>query len=282
MTGMSRTWWGQRFLHALEELTDAGRLARGRTYARGGKVLSYEVAGNTVSARVRGSINPYFGVYKEPIYTISIELKRIPFATWEQALGGIATRASFVAKLLMNEMPDTIDEAFADLGVHLLPDSTNDLATYCSCPDWANPCKHVAGVYYLLAADLDSDPFLLFELRGLSRAALRHQLQASPLGRILSAELTPQEVSVVPDQSYNTVPVSEPARELSHRDFWLGGRRLPDFEPASRPPVPGLVIRRQGDYPAFWKKDISFIDVMDGVYERVRTKSPYVKRTNYW
>src|SRR5207253_1847109 len=96
-------------------------------------------------------------------------------------IGDLSTRASFVARLLMNEMPDTIDEAFAGLGTHLLPHDRRDLITDCSCPDWSNPCKHIAGVYYLLAADLDSDPFLLFELRGLSRKNLRHQLEQSPL-----------------------------------------------------------------------------------------------------
>ncbi len=68
MAQFSRTWWGQRFIEALEQFTDPARLGRGRSYARGGRILDYKLADGTVTAKVRGSINPYFGVYTEPIY----------------------------------------------------------------------------------------------------------------------------------------------------------------------------------------------------------------------
>ena len=256
---------------------DGGRLSRGRTYARTGRVLSYRLEGGTVTARVRGNINPYFGVYKEPIYTTTVSMKQIPQAEWVRVIADLSTRASFVARLLMNEMPDTIDDRFADLGVHLLPHDRRDLKTDCSCPDWSNPCKHIAGVYYLLAADLDGDPFLLFELRGLSRENLRHQLEQSPLGRILSAELDSREVAIEPAASYFTRPVRRPAASPSYRAFWEGAKRLPELEPISPPSVPALLIRKQGDYPSFWKKDASFIATMEQLYERVRTRSPQMK-----
>ena len=60
----------------------------------------------------------------------------------------------------------------------LFPSSQGDLQTRCSCPDWANPCKHIAAVYYLLGERFDEDPFLLFELRGRGKdevAALRER-----------------------------------------------------------------------------------------------------------
>lgn len=282
MSNFSRTWWGQRFLEALEGIMDAGRLSRGRTYARTGRVLSYRLEGHPegprVTAKVRGNINPYFGVYKEPIYTTTVSMKPIPQTEWRRVIADLSTRASFVTRLLMNEMPDTIDDLFAQEGVHLLPHDRHDLITDCSCPDWSNPCKHIAGVYYLLAENLDSDPFLLFELRGLSRENLRHQLEQSPLGRILSAELNPREVAVEPVASYFTRPVSQPAVATpSYRAFWEGAKRLPELEPISPPTVPALLIRKQGDYPAFWNKDASFIDTMEQVYERVRAKSPQMK-----
>jgi uncharacterized Zn finger protein len=273
----SRTWWGQRFLEALERVMDAGRLGRGRTYARTGRVLSYRLEGSTVTARVRGNINPYFGVYKEPVYTTTVSMKPILLTEWGRVVADLSTRASFVARLLMNEMPDTIDDLFAELGVHLLPHDRRDLITDCSCPDWSNPCKHIAGVYYLLASDLDSDPFLLFELRGLSRENLRHQLEQSPLGRILSAELGPRQVAVEPAASYFTRPAGQPAEPLSYKAFWEGAKRLPPLEPASAPTVPALLIRKGGDYPSFWKKDASFISTMEQLYERVRARSPQMK-----
>jgi uncharacterized Zn finger protein len=138
MAQFSRTWWGQRFIAALEEFTDPARLGRGRSYASGGRILDYTLANGTVTARVRGSINPYYGVYKEPIYRTTIKIKPISSADWKKAIRHIASRADLVTKLLMNEMPDTIEDAFSGLGLHLLPHSESDFVTDCSCPDWTD------------------------------------------------------------------------------------------------------------------------------------------------
>jgi uncharacterized Zn finger protein len=279
MGQFSRTWWGQRFIAALEQFTDPGRLGRGRSYASGGRILDYTLAKGTVTARVRGSINPYFGVYKEPIYTTSITIKAISAANWTKVIRRIASRADLVTKLLMNEMPDTIEDVFSELDLHLLPHSERDFVTTCSCPDYANPCKHIAGVYYLLASALDNDPFLMFELRGLSRDDLRTELVRSPLGEILASALEAEDVPVEPVASYYTRPSREPAAVRgSHKEFWTGAKRLPPpLTAAAQTSVPALLIKKQGDYPPFWHKDASFIGVMEELYERVRTKSKQMK-----
>src|SRR2546430_6202927 len=219
MAQFSRTWWGQRFIAAVEEFTDPARLGRGRSYASGGRILDYTLDNGTVTARVRGSINPYFGVYKEPIYTTSITIKAISSADWKKAISQIASRADLVTKLLMNEMPDAIEDVFSGVGLHLLPHSQRDFTTSCSCPDYANPCKHIAGVYYLLASALDNDPFLMFELRGLSRDDLRAELARSPLGKILASALESDEESLVePVESYFTPPMKEQLKVVaSHK-----------------------------------------------------------------
>jgi uncharacterized Zn finger protein len=54
-----RTWWGQRFIAALERFTDAARLARGRGYAGSDRIKSWKLKKGEVSARVRGNANPY-------------------------------------------------------------------------------------------------------------------------------------------------------------------------------------------------------------------------------
>jgi hypothetical protein len=80
-----------------------------------------------------------------------------------------------------------IDATFSSMRLQLLPASRRGVAlTECSRPDYANPCKHIAGVYYRLASQLDRDPFLLFEPRGLSREQLRQALRATPLGKALA------------------------------------------------------------------------------------------------
>ncbi|HEX6109540.1 MAG TPA: SWIM zinc finger family protein [Ktedonobacteraceae bacterium] len=280
MAQFSRTWWGQRFLEALEQFTDPARLGRGRSYASGGRIIEYTLVKGTVKARVRGSINPYFGVYKEPIYKTSITIKSISAVDWTKVIRQIASRADLITKLLMNEMPDTIEDAFSELGLHLLPHSERDFETSCSCPDWANPCKHIAGVYYLLASALDQDPFIMFELRGLSRDDLHAELVKTPLGKILASALTADDVPPVePVESYYTPPTKDQlAVVASHKEFWTGAKRLPaPLAAASQASVPALLIKKQGDYPPFWHKDVSFISVMEELYDRVRTKNRQMK-----
>jgi uncharacterized Zn finger protein len=274
----TRTWWGNRFLLALSAFTDPARLGRGRAYARNGRIVDHTIANGKITAKVRGSINPYFGVYKEPLYTTTIAVRHISAANWSKVVARIAANARQVTQLLMNEVPDTIEAVFEELGEHLLPRSAKDFTTTCSCPDFYNPCKHVAGVCHLLAGELDEDPFLLFELRGLSRDQLRKELEQSPLGQLLASELTPREEPLLTVQSYYTRPTSEPVPAAGLKEFWTGARRLPPAEPAARSSVPALQVKKQGDFPPFWHKDASFIDVMEDVYERVRTKSPQMKQ----
>jgi uncharacterized Zn finger protein len=77
MAQFSRTWWGQKFIGALESFSDSARLGRGRSYARNGKIKEHQITNGKITAKVRGSVNPYFGVYQEPLYKVEIEIKQI-------------------------------------------------------------------------------------------------------------------------------------------------------------------------------------------------------------
>ncbi|BAT56784.1 hypothetical protein NOS3756_57960 (plasmid) [Nostoc sp. NIES-3756] len=275
MNKFSRTWWGERFIKALEGFTDNGRLQRGRSYARAGKVKSFDIDKNIITAKVRGSVNPYFGVYKEPTYNIVIEITPIAKNRWNEAIKNISSKASIVSRLLLNEVPENIEEIFSQMGLHLLPHSNKDFKTKCSCPDYANPCKHIAGVYYLVASQLDSDPFLLFELRGLTKVELQAKLADSPLGKALSTVLDEQELAIEPSQSFYTKPEKQTVSDKPHlREFWLGAKRLPStIEVTNDSGVSAILVKKEGDFPAFWHKDNSFIETMEELYQRVKTKN---------
>ena len=275
MAKFTRTWWGKVFIEALESITDAGRLQRGRSYARGNKVKSFDINGNQIIATVRGSVNPYFGVYKEPTYIISIEMKPIAKAKWDSAIATLASKASTISRLLLNEVPDNIESTFAELGLHLLPHSRQDFDSNCSCPDYANPCKHIAGAYYLVAAELDENPFLLFELRGLSKSELQKKLAQTPLGKILAGELNDRETPIELSDSLYTKVTQQPLKEKpANKEFWLGTKRLPQtINVPTENSISAIAIKKQGDYPAFWHKDISFIETMEELYQRIRTKN---------
>ncbi|EDN70096.1 SWIM Zn-finger [Beggiatoa sp. PS] len=273
MAKFSRTWWGQRFIEALEAFTDTNRLGRGRSYARNGKILNYEVNDGKITAKVRGSINPYFGVYKEPRYKVSIEIKQISAQHWSKTIKYMGSKASVVSKLLLNEVPDNIEDCFVDSNLQLLPHSSKDFKTTCSCPDYANPCKHIAGVYYLVASQLDEDPLLLFELRGLSRNQLQRELAKSSLGKVLSSAIDDNtEAEIVAASSYYNKPkaVSLP-KSVDLKTFWNCGQpsNITEASPAA---IPAILIKKAGDFPAFWKSNTSFIEVMEDFYKRVRTK----------
>jgi len=252
---------------------DRGRLQRGRGYSGDNRILSFGIEQALVSATVRGNVNAYFGVYKEPQYKTQIRLAPIPDQDWDKAIAKLGSNAALISQLLMGQMPERIDQVFADMRLHLLPQSRTDFAlTKCSCPDYANPCKHIAGVYFRLAEMLDSDPFLLFELRGLSRERLHQALSQTPLGQALVSMMDERADAVEPAESFFTRPqAAESAPDYRH--FWTGAKRLPtEIEPAIPAVVPAILVRKAGDFPGFWGRENSFVEVMEGVYGRVITK----------
>lgn len=136
----------------LESFQLGARLRRGRTYARKGQVLGLEVRPGEVTATVQGS--------RARPYRVLIAVETLSEADWVRVGEAMAAKAVFLARLLAGEMPVEIEEAFAACSLSLFPASPHDLDIACSCPDWANPCKHVAATYNLLAEAFDRDPFL--------------------------------------------------------------------------------------------------------------------------
>lgn len=160
VTKTGTTWWGKRWIEALERASAdyRNRLARGRSYARAGRTHDLIVKSGVVTARVTGS--------RTTPYKVKIEIAPLNDKAWQKAIATMAAEARFAADLLAGEMPTDVDKAFAKAGAALFPAHKSDLSTSCNCPDWANPCKHVAAAHYVLGEALDRDPFLLFELRG--------------------------------------------------------------------------------------------------------------------
>jgi len=227
----AKNWWAERWITALEGLVDAGRLRRGRSYARSGQVLSIEEKKGTVAARVQGS--------RARPYKISIQLQPLTDAQWERVIDEMAGQAIFAAQLLAGEMPPDIEQAFEAAGVSLFPETGGDLVTDCSCPDWANPCKHVAATHYILGEQFDEDPFMIFRLRGRTQEQILQALRARRAGDAADAEeAEPPEVVVPLDELLET--------------FWQGAEPLEPFPTAIKPPaVPLPLLKRLGP-PAFF------------------------------
>jgi uncharacterized Zn finger protein len=240
------SWWAKRWIATIESFDIGGRLQRGRSYARGGQVLSIDVSTGKVTSKVQGSM-------PKP-YQVSIAVAVLSAADWAKVISALAGQAVYAAKLLAGEMPSEIEQVAKDAGVSLFPAKANDLKTSCSCPDSSNPCKHIAAVYYLLAEQFDRDPFLLFRLRGLDRETL-----FSRLGAAAPVAATPPAATPIPDA---TVPVpSDP------QAFWHGGEIPADvFADVSTPPVAAAIPKGLGPVP-FWRGNERFLDAMEPVYQ---------------
>jgi uncharacterized Zn finger protein len=171
----NREWWAQRWVDVLESFGWRRRLERARNYARQGNVLQLEFDGAKVFALVQGTA-------PDP-YKVSLALDPFDDEQWQYVIESMAERAIFSAKLLAGEMPQNIEEVFTANGLSLFPLTKFDIHSKCSCPDPANPCKHIGAVYYLLGDRFSEDPFVLFQLRGRSKdqiiTALR-QTRSSP------------------------------------------------------------------------------------------------------
>ena len=164
-----REWWVQQWLALLDKYRFKKRLERGRNYARQGNVLSIEFAGDKIVSRVQGS-------EPEP-YKQSLWLETFTDEDWDCIVQTMSEQAVFSAKLMAREMPQNIEDVFAANGLRLFPFQLSEIRCGCSCPDKANPCKHIIAVYHLLGDRFADDPFVLFQLRGRSQekiiAALR-------------------------------------------------------------------------------------------------------------
>ncbi len=274
MAKMTRTWWGEIFLDVLAMSMDAGRLRRGRAYSGPNRVLKFAISKGVARATLRGNVNRYFGVYEEPRYKVTVKLRQFTSTDWDKMSETISSNAACLSQLLMNEMPAAIEDAVSESGKTLLPRSRDDLISKCSCPDWASPCKHVAGVYYKIASLLDRDPMLLFEMRGLEFSMFRERLAGSPLGRALIDEQTGEEGSVdLPAKRY-TEPRRTPAAGIDTKSYWRGEHPLPSVDALNGPPpTPAVLVKKGGDHPAFWHLDQSFIGVMEEVCDRVVQKN---------
>ena len=115
-------------------------------------------------------------------YRISIKINHLTDAEWDKVLTRLSEQAIFTAQLLAGEMPQEIEQAFERAKVSLFPSNRRDLETDCSCPDYSNPCKHIAATHYILGERFDEDPFLIFRLRGRTQEQVMRELRKRRAG----------------------------------------------------------------------------------------------------
>lgn len=152
-----QTWWGQQWIKIIEGLDESGRLARGRSYANNGSVQSIAFEGNKIAARVKGT--------RPRPYKISFSIDPLPPSDKARLVTLITDHPLYLTQLLNRQLPSELFNDCQRQGIALFPSSWEAFHSDCDCPDWGDPCKHRAAVLYLVANEIDKNPFLIFELR---------------------------------------------------------------------------------------------------------------------
>jgi len=238
--GHARVWWSRRWTEIMEDFRLGARLGRGRNYAISGQVSELAVEPGRVAARVQGS-NP-------TPYESEIRFLYVAGEARARLVRELRARRVVVARLLVGDLPPEVERLLLAEGCPLFPRRTNDVESRCTCPDWANPCKHLAAVYLLLGEAIAKNPLLLLSLRGVSRQDLAGDSPPDPPSpaEVVAAGLEPADA-----QTFYGVPL--PAYE--------------DFGAAPKTSEPAPLIRRLGPLP-FWRGQERFVDTLEHLYAR--------------
>jgi len=257
---IGESWWSKRWIGVLESFGIGSRLTKGRSYARKGQVVSLDVTSGLVTAKVQGS--------QPRPYSVKIRLDPLSAIEWDKVIETLAGQAIFAAKLLSGEMPQNIEEAFGVARVALFPTDLDELDTDCTCPDWANPCKHVAAVYYLLADRFDADPFLIFKLRGRGKEEIIQRLREKRASLVQVETEIERGLPI----SYETTPTSKEHLPLEESllTFWGSGEDLESFSFNLAPStIEYALLRRLGPIPV--KENPTEVTIfLQKIYQLVR------------
>ena len=234
----SREWWVERWLELLDSYRFKKRLERGRNYAREGNVLSIDFTEGQVLAKVQGSeaepyqvalaLKPFPNENQERVIKM---MSQKPFndEDWECIIQTMSEKAIYTAQLLAGEMPANIEEVFTANGLSLFPYTLSDVRSRCSCPDKANPCKHIAAVYYQLGDRFSEDPFVIFQLRGRTKEQILEALRSLRSHNGKTENISPShnlEAQSQQDSTENKLSSSPSPNAPESRTFWQYGEPL--------------------------------------------------------
>jgi uncharacterized Zn finger protein len=159
---IASTFWGKAWCDNLESYSDyENRLPRGRSYARNGSVVDLQIEAGKVRALVSGS----------SLYSIEIGIDPVKPARWKRIRSECIGKIDSLVELLQGRLSRSVMEVITRRQEGLFP-SPAEINLSCSCPDWAEMCKHVAASLYGVGARLDQQPELLFALRGVDHMEL--------------------------------------------------------------------------------------------------------------
>lgn len=249
-----RTWWGQQWLTALNDIDESNRLPRGRRYANNGSVQSIAIDGQRVAARVQGS--------RRSPYRVVVALQALTAKQQRTVLATVESSPVLLSRLLNRQLPPHVLGVLEERKIRLFPRRWKDLDASCSCPDFAMPCKHIAAVIYLIANAIDKNPLLVFSLRGLELAdALQER-----------SGVAPESLTTLPALSAgwaDTPPVTTLTQPPADS--------LADIDLSQVPAIESRILTMLAPDPLFHDKD--FRKTLATQYQRARRAAQAFERT---
>jgi uncharacterized Zn finger protein len=161
---MSKNWWGAAWTEKMERLAESSRFKEGAVAAAGNAVQRVRLEGGTIVALVQ--------LYAQPAYTVRITFDAFSREQWEQLLANVRDWHALASSLAAADLPLELQTAFSKAKLRFMPERYADLHLECGCPDWLKPCAHLVAVWLRFGRGFESDPMLLFQLRGMERQAL--------------------------------------------------------------------------------------------------------------
>lgn len=236
----TKTWWGQKWLNALEGVYWTNRISRGRTYANTGRVYDIEIEDNTVSCKVTGNYNNY--------YDVMVEFKTFTDKEKEKIIETVYQNPSILSALLNHKLPKELYYKLSNAKINVFPKSHNDMYSSCNCPDYALICKHIAGLVHMIALEIDKDPFLIFKLQGFDL--------------LESLDYTPKD---------NEYSIRSIENLFIHEDEEIQDIKEIDFSKV--PELHDRIFLLLNDNPVFFKKN--FKAILNNIY---KSMARYVKK----
>ncbi|MTF40428.1 SWIM zinc finger family protein [Cyanobacterium aponinum UTEX 3222] len=264
---IERQWWVEKWLELLDSYRFKKRLERGRNYSREGNVLNIEFNKQSqLIAQVQGT--------EEKPYRVTLALDAFSDEDWGYVIATMSDKAMLSAQLLVGEMPLEIEQVFIKNGLSLFPFNLADVRSRCTCPDKANPCKHIAAVYYQLADRFSEDPFIIFQLRGRSKAQILEALRVSRSLQLSGKEFEPEKLGKIkslPKRKTNPHKTSAP---LSIDNFWEYDEPLDSSLVVITPSTENkTIIDVLGDIPLPYNDSQAVMQYLTQVYQLVPSKA---------
>ena len=235
-------WWSKRWYEFMETFRLGERLARGKTYARKGQVVDVTIDPGLVKGAVQGS--------RPTPYKVTISFAPISKEGWGRIAARLKEQIFLSAQLTAGEVPQELEDFFQKEGASLFPQLRSLDDMHCNCPDSSNPCKHIAALFYVIGDAFDRDPFLLLQLRGMTRENLMELLGEGSSNESESFDETLSDMEPLPCDEY-----------------FYKGASLPDDFFGPLPQTPNMpLLRRLGDLP-FWRGEQPLAESLQETYE---------------